>query len=144
MVRAILADVNIEGHVRRLVTLMEGEPWREFWESLALSLRLFRDFGLAADASDVVVWELCQREQLILLTANRNEDAPDSLEATLRARNTATSLPVMTVASADNILQSRKYADRLSTVCSAICSTSRKCAAPVGCTFRNSTAGRLW
>ena len=90
--RAIMGDVNIEGHVRLVVDLMRGEKWRELWESLHLPLRTFADFGLAADASDAVVWHFCQREQIVLITANRNADGPDSLEITLRTHNRATSL----------------------------------------------------
>jgi hypothetical protein len=47
------------------------------------------------------------------VTANRNADGPDSLEATLRTQNTATSLPVFTIADAKRVLRSREYAERV-------------------------------
>jgi len=48
-----------------------------------------------------------------LLTNNRNEDGPDSLGATIRTENTASSLPVFTFSDADRLFQSRDYADQV-------------------------------
>jgi hypothetical protein len=56
------------------------------------------DSGLQLDASDRAVWEACQREHVILLTANRNEAGPDSLQATIQQYSTPASLPVFTLA----------------------------------------------
>jgi len=60
-----------------------------------------------------VVWQTCQREDLVLLTANRNLEGEDSLEATLRAFNTLTSLPVLTLSTPAKILRDRDYAVRV-------------------------------
>src|SRR5207237_9235382 len=73
----------------------------------------FQDLGLLPETSDSVVWQRCQQEELVLLTANLNSKGPDSLEATIRALNTPASLPVFTVATADRVLQSRDYAERV-------------------------------
>ena len=79
----ILADANCEGHLALLLRLFQ-EGWRhDVWESLHLTPRSLSDLGLQPDASDRAVWEACQREQVILLTANRNDAGPDSLEATI-------------------------------------------------------------
>lgn len=109
--KAILGDNNIEGHLDVLLRLLEGENWREFWEDLNLALLTFDDVGLSGDASDAIVWQLCQQQEMILLTANRNQQDPDSLEATMRAGNTANSLPVFTIATAQRFLDSRDYAE---------------------------------
>lgn len=109
----LLADVNIEGHVRRLVARMQAEPWREFWEYLELSLMTFHDVGLAPTDPDSLVWQRCQERQLFLLTNNRNDDGPDSLEATIRTRNDPICLPVFTIGDADEILRSRDYAEEV-------------------------------
>ncbi len=82
----ILADANDEGH-------------------LALLLRLFQE-GWRRD-----VWEACQREQVILLTANRNDDGAESLEATIQQHNTPASLPVFTLANDQHVLRDRLYAE---------------------------------
>jgi len=50
---------------------------------------------------------------LYLLTNNRNDDGPNSLEATIRTRNAATRLPVFTFSDADRIYQSKGYVDRV-------------------------------
>ena len=99
----LLADVNIEGHVRRLVALMQTDYWRELWDYLQLRLLTFGDVGLAPKDTDARVWETCQQEDLFLLTSNRKDDGPDSLEATIRTRNTVSSLPVFTLSDADRI-----------------------------------------
>jgi hypothetical protein len=112
-VKAILGDINIQGHLRILVNVLEGEDWREFWNSLHLTVLTFPDVNLSQQTSDDIVWQTCQHEQLILVTANRNADGPDSLEATLRTQNTATSLPVFTIADAKRVLRSREYAERV-------------------------------
>jgi hypothetical protein len=112
-VQAILGDINIQGHVRVLVTLLESAAWSDLWEPLRLPLRTFADLGLARDASDAVVWQVCQQQGIILLTANRNAQGPDSLENTIRSQNTGESLPVLTVANPDQILHSKDYAERV-------------------------------
>jgi len=40
------------------------------------------------------VWLKCQAEEVLLITANRNDDGPDSLEATIRRHGTPQSLSV--------------------------------------------------
>lgn len=113
MVIRLLADVNVEGHVARLVARMQADYWRGLWDDLDLHALRFGDLGLSPRATDAEVWQLCQQQRLYLVTNNRNDDGPDSLEATIRALNTATSLPVFTLADADRILQSKDYAERV-------------------------------
>ena len=110
---AILADNNIQGHVQVIFTVLESESWRELWAEVNLPLATFRDIGLTAEVSDALLWQACQQEQVILITANRNADGPDSLEVTLRTRNRADSLPVFTVADVERVLRSRNYAERV-------------------------------
>jgi hypothetical protein len=111
--RGLLADINILGHLRALIAVLEDDYWRDVWHSLNLPLYSFRDFGLATNASDALVWQKCQDEELVLLTGNRNSDGPDSLEAVLRAKNTPACLPVFTVGDTERVLQSKQYAERV-------------------------------
>ena len=53
----------------------------------------------------------CQRAQVILLTANRNDEGPDSLAATIQQHNTTHSLPVFTLANDQRVLRDRQYAE---------------------------------
>jgi hypothetical protein len=109
-VNGILADANCEGHLALLVRLFQ-EGWRhDVWEILHLTPRSLSDLGLQPDASGRDVWEACQREQVILLTANRNDDGPESLEATIQQHNTPASLPVFTLANEQRVLRDRMYA----------------------------------
>jgi hypothetical protein len=52
----LLADVNIEGHVTRLVSLMQSAYWRD---ALDVRYQRFRDVGLSASDSDAQVWQFC-------------------------------------------------------------------------------------
>src|SRR5690349_18915437 len=92
----LLADANINGHVARLGFLMRSPYWRDVWDGLQIRVAAFGDVGLDPADTDAVVWDCCQNQGLILITSNRNEDGPDSLETTIRTRSTATSLPVFT------------------------------------------------
>jgi len=112
-VKGILADINIQGHMDLLVVLMQAEPWKLFWDYLQLRYVHFADVGLAPSALDSLVWETCQREELVLLTENRNQHGMDCLEMTIQTRNTTTSLPVFTIANVPHLRGSREYADRI-------------------------------
>jgi hypothetical protein len=110
---AIVADADSEGCVRRLADLLLDGPWRELWLELDYAYETFSTLGLAADASDAEIWRTCQQEQVVLITANRNQEGPDSLEATIRADNTAESLPVITLANPKRIMSDREYGRRV-------------------------------
>jgi len=109
----ILADVNAQGHIEYLVALMQAEPWSEFWQGLGLTFRRFDDVGLSADAGDREIWQRCQAEGIVLITDNRNDEGPDSLEATIRELNSSDALPVFTIADLDRFRANREYADRI-------------------------------
>ena len=101
--KGILADVNIQGQVDFLIILMQAEPWKLFWEHLRIPYLHFPDVGLALDAPDSLVWEVFQKEELLLITDNRNRKGDDSLESTIQTRNTTTSLPVFTIGNVRNL-----------------------------------------
>ncbi len=48
-----------------------------------------------------------------MITGNRNDDGADSLEATIRNENQTDSLPVITVANADRVLQDRRCTEEV-------------------------------
>jgi hypothetical protein len=112
-VKGILADINIQGHVELLQQVWESDAWRELWTALALPVYTFPDVGLHRKATDEVVWQLCQHRELVLVTANRNDAAPDSLESTIRRYNTPTCLPVFTLADVDHLRLNKVYAGRV-------------------------------
>ncbi len=111
--RAIMADNDIQGHMSILTRLLQGEPWGEFWLHLNLPIRTFAELSLDTSVADAVLWQICQKEQIVLVTGNRNKESPDSLEATIRAYNTPASLPVLTLSDANQVVQSRAYANRV-------------------------------
>jgi hypothetical protein len=110
--RGILADINVEGIVAILVRIWLSDNWREFWHDLGISIQDFDSLGLPFDSSDKIVWRTCQDRKLVLITGNRNADEPDSLELVIRSENTEGSLPVVTLANSDRILNDRPYAEK--------------------------------
>lgn len=110
MVTGVLADVNIEGHADYLMSLVRSAPWVDLWAELELSYTKFEDVGLSREASDAEIWQFCQQNGLVLLTNNRNDEGPDSLQAAIRARNTESSLPVLTIGDIERLRRSPHYA----------------------------------
>jgi hypothetical protein len=49
--------------------------------------------------------------EIVLITANRNSDGPDSLELTIRRENESTSLPVLTLSDSQRVESDREYAE---------------------------------
>jgi hypothetical protein len=111
--KGILGDVNVPGQVKMLFRRLESPDWKEVWDSLALEVRSLAELGLPLNASDVLVWQACQREEIVLITNNRNAAGPDSLEETIRLHNTIASLPVLTFSDAEKMNHSREYAERV-------------------------------
>jgi len=109
----LLADANIQGHVEVLVRRMQAEPFIGFWHDLHLSCVSFADVGLNPADSDSAIWQRCQERRVVLLTNNRNDEGPDSLEATIRNCNTPSSLPVFTIGDAQRLRDEREYSDRV-------------------------------
>lgn len=96
--KGILADVNIEGQVEDLVvTFFGSKEWIEIWKALGIASLVFSNVGLGRRSPDDVVWQTCQDSGLVLITGNRNQDGPTSLEMTLLTRLQPDSLPVVTV-----------------------------------------------
>jgi hypothetical protein len=112
-VKGLIADANVQGQVGYLVLRMQAEPWADFWQVLRLALYRFEDVGLSASSTDPEVWNVCQHEQLILITDNRNLDSEDSLEATIRRNNTPESLPVFTIADMNELRTDSSYVERV-------------------------------
>lgn len=111
--KGLLADINSVKQVVVLRTILEQESRRELWQHLNLVTPSFAEVGLIPRSPDIDVWRICQVEELILITANRNEEGPDSLEATIRIEGTPQSLPVFTLADANRVLNERSYAERV-------------------------------
>jgi hypothetical protein len=112
-VRGILADINVEGQQRAIMSVWESDEWREIWLGLGLSLESFRTLGLSEDSSDALIWRTCQREKLVLITANRNALGPDSLEVVIRSENQPDCLPVVTIANPQRVIQDRIYGEHV-------------------------------
>jgi hypothetical protein len=109
----ILADINVVAQVEAVLSIWTSDAWRAFWDDLHLSVFNFPTLGFSYNAPDALIWRMCQREGLVLITGNRNDDGADSLEATIRGESQSDSLPVFTIADANRVLNDRRYAEKV-------------------------------
>ncbi len=97
-----MLDNDISGHSDLLAGTLNSTGWADY--NLVKFITL-TDAGLARSALDREIWQHCQKNSLILLTANRNQDDPDSLEQTLRELSSEYSLPVVTVSDPQRLIE---------------------------------------
>lgn len=109
----MVPDNDIKGHFRIILGHLASPMWGEIWKSLDIAVHSFAALGLAPEAPDRVVWQVCQKRAVILITGNRNDKGPDSLEATIRDSNAPASLPVFTLANVDRIRENPAYVDQV-------------------------------
>ena len=92
--------------------LLWGTLTAEGWpDLLALRMVTFPQVGLSYASSDREVWRFAQAQHMLLLTANRRMQGEHTLEHTIREENTPTSLPVLTIGSANRMLD-KAYRER--------------------------------
>jgi hypothetical protein len=77
--------------------LFFSSAWNDISSLLGVRIVTFTDVGFAKGSSDERIWDFCQQQQFYLLTDNRNQNQPDSLEAMIRTRILPTSVPVFTI-----------------------------------------------
>jgi hypothetical protein len=104
-----LVDHNLEGHALLLLGSITSLGWLDF---LPVQFCTFTEIKLAITSNDRVVWRFAQKNQMVLLTANRSMKGKDSLEQVMREENTSTSLPVITIGDSDRVLADSGYRNR--------------------------------
>lgn len=107
----IMADHDIEGQLKDLPQILLLPEWSGWWVEHGCKIETFSSLGLSENAPDSVVWQTCQAHQVVLVTRNRNDDDPDSLQATILHLNQADSLPVITISKPQEFRR-RSYAER--------------------------------
>jgi hypothetical protein len=93
-----LVDHNLEGHALLLLGSITSLGWLDF---LPVQFYTFAEIELAITSNDRMVWRFAQKNQMVLLTANRSMKGKDSLEQVMREENKSTSLPVITIGDSD-------------------------------------------
>jgi hypothetical protein len=101
------------GHQRRIVSLLDRSGLLEILAELGIEFSLLSDIGLPHDVDDRTLWESCQREGWVLLTDNRNDDGPTSLQATLRDAWAPGKLPILTLADKPQFDRGAAYRERV-------------------------------
>ncbi|MFZ4729410.1 MAG: ACP S-malonyltransferase [Pseudanabaena sp.] len=104
-----LVDHNLKGHALVFFGAIASQGWLDI---IPIQFVTFTEINLPIDSNDRVVWRLAQKNQMILLTANRSMKGKDSLEQVMREENTSESLPVITISNADRLLNESEYRNR--------------------------------
>ena len=108
----IMADNDTVGQFAILINVLRDLTWDDVLKDLGFVEIRFGEVGLKPESKDAEVWHTCQDRQIMLITANRNQEAAHSLEATIRAHNRPDSMPVITIADAERLVRHRSYAER--------------------------------
>ena len=107
----ILVDENIDGYAAYLSRLVSLSEMSDICSLLGIVFVRFDEVGLAKGTPDDGVWEFCQQERFWLITDNRNQESPDSLESMIRTRNLPTSLPIFTISDIERFRSEKDYAE---------------------------------
>lgn len=106
----ILSDHNCEGQAQQIIFALNRIGLAVM---VPVQLLLFSDVGLPFNASDEVVWQLCQDENYLLLMGNRRvADGEDSLELTIRRLYAPDILPILTIGDLNRIFYDRDYCEQ--------------------------------
>lgn len=105
----VLVDHNLKGHAVVLFGAIASQGWLNI---VPIQFVTFEEVNLSIDSDDRMVWQFAQDNQMLLLTANRSMKGKDSLEQVMREENSSDSLPVITVSSADRLLNDSEYRGR--------------------------------
>ncbi|MGF1602941.1 MAG: ACP S-malonyltransferase [Thermosynechococcaceae cyanobacterium] len=104
-----LIDHNLKGHALVLFGAIASQGWLDI---MPIQFVSFAELDLPINSDDRVVWQLAQKNQMILLTANRSMKGKDSLEQVMREESTSASLPVVTISKAERLLNDPEYRGR--------------------------------
>jgi hypothetical protein len=107
----VMADHDVVGHVQTLLSIWLSPGWLDIWTDMNCEVESFERLGIAEDSPDIQVWQICQDQEIVLITGNRNAEGADSLENTIRRFGTARSLPVLTIGDPDRLMRDRRYAE---------------------------------
>lgn len=87
-----LIDHNLKGHALVFFGAIASQGWLDL---VNIQFVTFEELDLPMDSDDRVVWRLAQKNQIVLLTANRSMKGKDSLEQVMREESTQESLPII-------------------------------------------------
>jgi hypothetical protein len=79
-----MEDYDIEGQVQVLLRVLISPEWHTLWHELGIRIESFTTPGMPTDISDAELRQVCQTRQIVLITGNRSQAAPDSLEAVIQ------------------------------------------------------------
>jgi hypothetical protein len=108
-VPTILLDENIDGYADYLSRFLDAAELKDVRSLLDVRIVTFDEVGLSKGSTDEQLWEYCQAQHYYLITDNRNDEKPDSLENVIRTRRLPTSLPVFTISDINRFRTEREY-----------------------------------
>jgi hypothetical protein len=111
--KGLLADVNVQGHLPWLERLIKSIDLWEILVGEGIRLATFADLGLDPGLDDRTLWQNCQQDGWVLFTNDKNNDGPDSLQATIDDLWEVGKLPVLTLSNQGRFVRDGVYAKRV-------------------------------
>ena len=108
MMKGLLTDVNLQGLLPAIRRQIDAD-FREIFDFLNIKLSSFADLGIPEQLDDQSLWLLCQNDGWVLLTENRNQAEPTSLQTTLDQFWSPGQLPVLTLANKSRFQLNREH-----------------------------------
>lgn len=107
----LMADNDVQGHLEILIRICNSPKWLEVWGSLHVAIESFESMGLLRHVPDRELWQQCQLRRIVLLTGNRNRRGAMSLESTIELFGSDDSLPVLTFANPQRVINDPAHAE---------------------------------
>jgi predicted nuclease of predicted toxin-antitoxin system len=106
----VLTDNDVGGAVTVLRRILESAEWTDLAAPLSLRFLQLPDLDLPRDASDADVWQASQKNDAVLITANR-ASGDDALEQVILDSGDVHTLPVITLGDPQRVRRDRDYAE---------------------------------
>ena len=107
--KGLLADINVQGHLPHLRGALQSIGLWTLLAEAGIRFETFADHDLPTNLDDRSLWQFCQAEGWVLFTNDKNNDGPDSLQATIDDSWKPGLLPVLTLANQGRFVREGSY-----------------------------------
>jgi hypothetical protein len=111
--QGLLADVNVQGFLPYICDLLAARGLLPMLIEQQIQFKTFKDLQIDPNLDDRSLWKLCQRDGWVLFTEDRNDDGPDSLQATITELWREGDLPIVTLSNKSRLRRDRSYGNKV-------------------------------
>lgn len=111
--QGMLADINVQEHLPYLRQSLESMDLWSLLEEAEIRFTIFADHDLPRNLDDRSLREFCQKAGWVLFTNDKNNDGPNSLQATMEDSWKIGDLPVLTLSNQGKFVRNGTYASKV-------------------------------